>query len=407
MIVKDAGGPSLADYEKVAPPGQLDMLRRLGSTVSGRTMVHVNSTRWGGGVAEMLHRVLPLMRELGVGVRWEVIEGDDAFYSTTKCFHNALQGTEQVITDAMLDGFKATNRRNAERIDLAADVVMIHDPQPAALVDVRHRNPASSWVWRCHIDVSRPVRRVWTFLRDYVARYDGAIFSLPRFAQRLPIPQFLVYPAIDPLDEKNRELPPEDVDAALQRLGVPRDKPILLQVSRYDRFKDPIGVINAFKLVRRHHDARLVLAGGGAADDPEGAKVLAEVQQVASNDPDIHVLVLPNTAHYEINALQRAASVVFQKSTREGFGLTVAEALWKGKPVIGGAVGGITRQIVQGVTGYLVSSVEGAAFRCRELLSDPERAVRMGEAGREFVRHRFLITRLLGDDLALVATTRK
>ncbi len=407
MIVKDAGGPTLADYEKVAPPGQVDMLRRLGATVSGRTMLHVNSTRWGGGVAEMLHRILPLMRELGVGVRWEVLEGDDTFYSTTKCFHNALQGTEQVITDGMLDAFKATNRKNAERIDLGADVVLIHDPQPAALVDVRHRHPGSSWVWRCHIDVSRPVRRVWTFLRDYVARYDAAIFSLPRFAQRLPIPQFLVYPAIDPLDEKNRELPPEEVDAALQRLAVPRDKPILLQVSRYDRFKDPIGVVNAFKLVRRHHDARLVLAGGGAADDPEGAKVLAEVQQVASNDPDIHVLVLPNTAHYEINALQRAAAVVFQKSTREGFGLTVAEALWKGKPVIGGAVGGITRQIVQGVTGYLVSSVEGAAFRCRELLSDPERALRMGEAGREFVRHRFLITRLLGDDLALIATTRK
>jgi trehalose synthase len=407
MIVKDTGGPTLSDYEKVAPHGQLDMLRRLGSTVRGRTMVHVNSTRWGGGVAEMLHRILPLMRELGVGVRWEVIEGDDAFYSTTKCFHNALQGTEQVITDAMLDAFRATNRKNAERIDLGADVVLIHDPQPAALVDVRHRHPGSSWAWRCHIDVSRPVRRVWTFLRDYVARYDAAIFSLPRFAQRLPIPQFLVYPAIDPLDEKNRELAPEEVDAVLQRLAVPRDKPILLQVSRYDRFKDPIGVVNAFKLVKRHHDVRLVLAGGGAADDPEGAQVLAEVQQVASNDPDIHVLVLPNTAHYEINALQRAAAVVFQKSTKEGFGLTVAEALWKGKPVIGGAVGGITRQIVQGVTGYLVSSVEGAAFRCRELLSDPERALRMGEAGREFVRHRFLITRLLGDDLALVATTRK
>ncbi len=407
MIVKNQGAPTLADYEKVAPPGQLDLLRRLASKVQGRSLVHVNSTRWGGGVAEMLHRLLPLMGELGVGVRWEVIEGDDAFYATTKCFHNALQGTEQVVTDQMLEAYKATNRRNSDTVDLDADVVLIHDPQPAALVDVRGRRPGSAWVWRCHIDASRPVRRVWSFLRDYVVKYDAAIFSLPKFAQRLPIPQFLVFPSIDPLDEKNRDLPPDQVDAILQRLGIPRDKPILLQVSRYDRFKDPIGVVNAYKLVKRHHDCRLVLAGGGASDDPEGAQVLAEVQQFASGDPDIHVLVLPNTAHLEINALQRAATVVFQKSTKEGFGLTVAEALWKGKPVIGGAVGGITRQIVQGVTGYLVSSVEGAAFRCRELLSDPERAVKMGEAGREFVRHRFLITRLVADDLALIATTKK
>lgn len=407
MIVKNQGAPTLADYEKVAPPGQLDLLRRLASKVQGRSLVHVNSTRWGGGVAEMLHRLLPLMGELGVGVRWEVIEGDDSFYATTKCFHNALQGTEQVVTDQMLEGYKQVNKRNAESVNLDADVVLIHDPQPAALVDVRGRRPGAAWVWRCHIDASRPVRRVWSFLRDYVVKYDAAIFSLPKFAQRLPIPQFLVYPAIDPLDEKNRDLPPDQVDAILQRLGIPRDKPILLQVSRYDRFKDPLGVVNAYKLVKRHHDVRLVLAGGGASDDPEGAQVLAEVQQFASGDPDIHVLVLPNTAHLEINALQRAATVVFQKSTKEGFGLTVAEALWKGKPVIGGAVGGITRQIVQGVTGYLVSSVEGAAFRCRELLSDPERAIKMGEAGREFVRHRFLITRLVADDLALIATTSK
>jgi trehalose synthase len=406
VIVKEQG-PTLADYEKVAPHGQVDMLRRLGERVKGRSLVHVNSTRWGGGVAEMLHRLLPLMGELGVNVRWEVMDGDESFYATTKCFHNALQGTEQVITDQMLEAYRATNKRNAERLDLGSDVVLIHDPQPAALVDERAKRPGASWIWRCHIDLGRPVRRVWSFLRDYIVKYDAAIFSLPKFAQRLPIPQFLEYPAIDPLDAKNRELGAEEVDLVLQRLGIPRDKPIVLQVSRYDRFKDPIGVVNAYKIVKRHHDVRLVLAGGGAADDPEGARVLAEVEAFASGDPDIHVLVLPNTAHLEINALQRAATVVFQKSTKEGFGLTVAEALWKGKPVIGGAVGGITRQIVQGVTGYLVSSVEGAAFRCRELLSDPERARQMGEAGREFVRHRFLVTRLVADDLALIATTRK
>jgi trehalose synthase len=406
-LIVQAHGPSLADYEKVAPPGQLDLLRRVAEKARGRSLVHVNSTRYGGGVAEMLHRLLPLMGELGVKVRWEVIEGDETFYATTKCFHNALQGTEQVVTDVMLEAFRETNRRNAASLDLDADLVMIHDPQPAALVLERDRRPASAWLWRCHIDASRPVRRVWSFLRDYIVRYDAAIFSLPKFAQRLPIPQFLVYPAIDPLDDKNRELPPEQVDSILESLSVPRDKPILLQVSRYDRFKDPVGVVNAFRIVRRHHDCRLVLAGGGASDDPEGAQVLAEVEAVASKDPNIQVLVLPNTAHLEINALQRAATVVFQKSTKEGFGLTVAEALWKGKPVIGGSVGGITRQIVQGVTGYLVSSVEGAAFRCRELLADPERAKAMGAAGREFVRHRFLITRLVADDLALIATNAR
>ena len=403
MIVRNESARTLSDYEKVAPPGQLELLQRLAERVKGKSFLHVNSTRYGGGVAEMLHRLLPLMTELGVRARWEVIEGEEAFYATTKAFHNALQGMEQAISESMLEAYRQTNLRNASKIDLAADLVLIHDPQPAALALSRPQHPSSSWVWRCHIDASRPVRRVWSFLREYVLLYDAALFSLPKFAQRLPIPQFLIYPAIDPLDDKNRELDDEQVSGLLERLSIPRDKPILLQVSRYDRFKDPVGVVNAFKLVKRHHDCRLVLAGGGATDDPEGAQVLAEVQAATSNDPDIHVLVLPNTAHLEINALQRAATVVLQKSTREGFGLTVSEALWKGKPVVGGSVGGINMQIVQGRTGYTVSSVEGAAFRCRELLSDPERAKAMGATGREFVRHRFLITRLLADDLALLA----
>ena len=403
MIVRDEGQRTLADYEKVAPPGQLELLHRLADKVKGKTFLHVNSTRFGGGVAEMLHRLLPLMTELGVTPRWEVIEGEEAFFATTKAFHNALQGVEQALTEPMLEAYRQTNRLNAAKMDLGADLVLIHDPQPAALVEERARHPRSAWVWRCHIDASRPVRRVWSFLREYVVKFDAAIFSLPKFAQRLPIPQFLVYPAIDPLDDKNRELDEDQVNGILHRLSIPRDKPILLQVSRYDRFKDPVGVVNAWKLVKRHHDCRLVLAGGGATDDPEGAQVLVEVQAATANDPDIHVLVLPNTAHLEINALQRAATVVLQKSTREGFGLTVSEALWKGKPVVGGSVGGINIQIVQGRTGYTVSSVEGAAFRCRELLSDPDRAKAMGATGREFVRHRFLITRLLADDLALLA----
>jgi trehalose synthase len=258
-----------------------------------------------------------------------------------------------------------------------------------------------AWIWRCHIDVSHPQRRAWSFLRKYVVQYDGAIFSLPKFAQRLPIPQYLMYPSIDPLADKNRPLPPEEVGAVLDGLEVPRDKPILLQVSRFDRFKDPVGVINAYRIVKKYDDCRLILAGGGAVDDPEGAQVLAEVQDAARGDPDIHVLVLPPTAHYEINALQHAAAIIIQKSTKEGFGLTVAEGMWKGKPVIGGFAGGITVQIIYGVTGYTVNSVEGCAFRIRHLLNNPELIPRMGAAGREHVRRSFLITRQLVDELAL------
>lgn len=390
---------TLDHYRAVTPPGTVDMLYRASERVQGRHFTHVNSTRLGGGVAEMLQRILPLLNELGVMTRWEVLQGDEEFFRVTKSFHNALQGQEQVVTAAMLDHYLETNRRNAARLDLESDLVFIHDPQPAALI--AHRK-AGAWIWRCHIDVSHPQRRVWAFLRPLVSRYAGAVFSLPRFAQRLMIPQYLVYPSIDPLSDKNRELPEPEVAAILERLGVPRDKPILLQVSRFDRFKDPLGVIQAYRLVKKHNDCRLVLAGGGAADDPEGPKILAEVQSTAAGDPDIHILVLPENANLEINALQRAATIVLQKSTREGFGLTVAEAMWKGKPVIGGFAGGITVQIVFGTTGYTVNSVEGAAFRARYLLNNPELASRMGENAREYVRRNFLVTRDLADHIALL-----
>ena len=392
-------GRSLRRYREVAPPGSVDALFRFSEGVQGKRFVHVNSTRHGGGVAEMLQRLLPLLNELGVETRWEVLQGDEEFFRITKSFHNALQGQQQPISDEMLAYYLETNRRNAEHLDLDGDLVLIHDPQPAALIEHRKRG---AWVWRCHIDASHPQRRVWAFLRSLVSRYDAAVFSLPRFAQRLKIPQYLIYPSIDPLSDKNRDLPPEEVDAVLSRLGIPRDKPILLQVSRFDRFKDPVGVIQAFRRVKKHDDCRLVLAGGGAVDDPEGPKVLAEVQAAAAGDPDVHVLVLPDDSHIEINALQRAATIVLQKSTREGFGLTVAEAMWKGKPVIGGFAGGITVQIVFGTTGYTVNSPEGAAFRARYLLNNPELAKRMGEAAREYVRRNFLVTRDLADLLALL-----
>lgn len=391
---------TLEAYREVAPPGTVDFLKRLARRVEGQRMLHVNSTRLGGGVAEILHRLVPMLEELGIRARWEVMAGSDAFYRTTKGFHNALQGTRQRLTADMYEAYLACNRENAARLDLEAEVVMIHDPQPAPLIDVR--KPGAKWIWRCHIDLSTPQRSVWQFLRPYVVRYDAAVVSLPKFAQRLPIPQFLIYPSIDPLSDKNRELPVEEVDRILQRLGVPRDKPILLQVSRFDRFKDPIGVVEAYRLVKKSHECRLVLAGGAAVDDPEGAEVLAEVQEAVGTDPDVHILLLPPTAHIEINALQRAAAIVFQKSTREGFGLTVAEALWKGKPVIGGQTGGITVQIIPGLTGFTVNSPEGAAFYTRRLLNEPDLMATIGRQGRDYVRHRFLITRHLQDYLGVM-----
>lgn len=393
-------GITLEDYRDVAPPGTVDFLRRLARNMQGKRMLHINSTRYGGGVAEILHRLVPMLEELGIKARWDVMTGSDIFYKTTKSFHNALQGMKQVITAEMYEAYLACNRENAKTLDLEADVVMIHDPQPAPLIEVR--KPGAKWIWRCHIDISTPQRSVWKFLRPYVSRYDAAIVSLPKFAQRLSIPQFLIYPSIDPLSDKNRELPAEEVDRILERLGIPRDKPILLQVSRFDRFKDPVGVVEAYRLVKKSHDCRLVLAGGTAVDDPEGAEVLAEVQLAVGTDPDVHILLLPPTAHTEINALQRAATIVYQKSTREGFGLTVAEALWKGKPVIGGQTGGITVQVIPGVTGFTVNSPEGAAFYTKRLLNEPDLMTAIGNQGKEYARHRFLITRHLQDYLGVM-----
>jgi len=393
-------GITIESYREVTPKGTVDFLLRLSDRVRGLRFVHINSTKFGGGVAEILTRLVPMMNELGVKAEWEIIEGDPGFFATTKAFHNALQGTEQVFSEEMLEHYLEINRKNAERLRVGGDLVLIHDPQPAALIEARPTE--GKWVWRCHIDLSTPQRRAWAFLRRFVARYDAAIFSLPAFAQHLPIPQFLVYPSIDPLAQKNRRMSKKEIANILEALRVQDDKPILLQVSRFDRFKDPIGVINAYRMVKRYYDVRLVLAGGGAGDDPEGDKVLAEVREAAAHDPDVHVLDLPSTAHLQINALQRAATIVIQKSTREGFGLTVAEAMWKGKPVIGGDTGGITAQIIYGVTGYTVNSVEGAAHWIRHLLGNPQLAQKMGEAGREHVRQNFLITRHLRDYLSLL-----
>jgi len=387
-------------YRGVAPAGTVDLLYRLADRLKGKSLLHVNSTRWGGGVAEMLHRLVPLFVSLGINTRWEVLEGTPLFYKVTKSFHNALQGDAQNITDEMYKEYVRVNKQNAQKLDLNADVAIIHDPQPAAFISQKPRN--AKWLWRCHIDASRPQRKVWQFLSKYVEKYNGAIFSLPGFAQKLKAPQYLMYPSIDPLSDKNKDLGPEEVQAVLRRFEIPTDKPIILQVSRFDRFKDPIGVIKAYQMAKKYNDCYLVLAGGGAADDPEGAQVLQEVRDAAAKDKDMFILDLPADSNIEINALQRAAAVILQKSLKEGFGLTVSEAMWKGKPVIGGFVGGITAQIMYGATGYTVNSVEGCAYQIRYLLNNPDSANRMGAAAKEFTRRNFLITRHLVDYLSLM-----
>lgn len=392
---------TLADYAPIVGEEVVGQLYRLAEHLQGRRFVHINSTAVGGGVAEILTRAVPLLNQLGLETTWEVITGDHAFFEVTKTFHNGLQGFKVQLTPSMLEHYREVNRENARRFTWEADVVFVHDPQPAYLIeDLRPR--ARSWVWRCHVDVSRPNLAVWRFLREIVKKYDASVFSMSQFAQNLPHPQYLIRPSIDPLSEKNRDLTEEEIRAVLQRLGIEKDKPLILQISRFDSFKDPLGVIQAFKLVRRHTPCKLVLAGGEATDDPEGPEILAQVQEAAHGDPDIQVFLLPPDAHHEVNALQRAADIIVQKSTREGFGLTVTEAMWKGKPVIGGAVGGIVLQLRDYHTGFLVHSPEGCAFRIRYLLHRPEMARRLGQTAREFVRTHFLITRHIRDYLTLM-----
>jgi len=392
-------------YAEVAGPDVIDQLRQLAAPLRGKKIVHVNSTRTGGGVAEILNRLVPLMQELGLDTSWEQIAGGDEFYRCTKGFHNGLQGQSVSIGESLQRAYEEANARHAEahRESLeAADVVFVHDPQPALLL--RHcPRRRGKWVWRCHIDISRPHRPVWKYLRPIVDEYDGSIFSLAAFAQPLSHPMYLVPPSIDPLSEKNVPLERAEVEAVAGQYGLDPDRPTMLQVSRFDRFKDPVGVIEAYRLVKAFvPSVQLVLAGGSATDDPEGDAVLAEVRAAAADDPDIHLLVLPADAHRTINALQRAADIVLQKSIREGFGLTVTEALWKGKPVIGGDTGGIRLQVVDHHTGFLVSTPEGAALRIRFMLNNRAKMEEMGAKAREFVRENFLLTRHLREYLALI-----
>lgn len=396
----------LDDYSGVVGTGEIDEMRALAKPLSGRTVQMVNSTAVGGGVAEILNRLVPLAEELGLNIRWEVMTGGDDFFEVTKAFHNALHGEAYHPEPAHFEIFRAYNEQNVKRIPLDAEFVIIHDPQPAGLIQAREPK-TGRWMWRCHIDLSHPSPSVWSFLESYVSQYDGAIFSSPQFARQLPIPQYLFYPAIDPLSEKNRELEPEFIMQVLTRYSIDPLRPILTQISRFDRLKDPVGVVRAYRIVRRYFDCQLVLAGGSATDDPEGAEVLKEVRRAAEDDPDIKVLELPPWAPLEVNALQRASSIIIQKSLREGFGLTVSEALWKKKPVVASAVGGIPNQIIHKHTGLLAHSVEGTAYQIRYLLSHPEIAARLGEQGHAHVKENFLITQNLKRYLTLFLASQQ
>ncbi|HXH82313.1 MAG TPA: glycosyltransferase [Candidatus Tectomicrobia bacterium] len=387
------------DYRRVAPPGAVDIILRLAERVRGRGMLHVSGGRFGGGPAEILRALVPMMTDLGIEARWEITGGDPIFYSTATALRAGLEGGERALTDQALDHFVEMSRVNAKKLNLEADVALVHDVQPATLVE--HRRDGARWVWRCHFDCSQAQRRAWTFFRPWLAQYDAAVFSLPKFTRRLAIPKFIIHPSIDPLSEKNRDLAPREVTTILKALGVAQDKPLLVQIGPFTPAADPLGVLNAYRLVRKYHNVRLVLAGT-AAGERESVETLAELREAAHHDPDLVVLELPPDAHLQINALQRAATIVLQKSVRERFGLGAAEAMWKGKPVVGGFAGGLTQQIIYDVTGYTVHSVEGAAFRLRHLLNSPELIARMGAAGREHVRRAFLITRHLTDYLALL-----
>jgi len=388
---------SLNEYVPIVGQSIINDLRLLGERLKGRVVQNINSTPVGGGVAEMLSRLVPLFKELGIDARWDVIKGGEQFFEVTKKFHNALHGRAEDIRRADFEIFMKTSEENIKNVDTYGDIVFIHDPQPIALIKKKSKN---KWLWRCHIDVSDPGERIWSFLKDFIVRYDAAVFSAPSFSRKLPIKQFLIAPSIDPLSDKNKELPEEDIEAVLKKYNIERDKPIITQISRFDRLKDPLGVIEAYLLVKKYIDCQLILAGGTAADDPEGLQVLAAVQEKAKNNKDIHILLLPQS-DLEVNALQRASDVIVQKSIREGFGLTVAEALWKEKPVVASHVGGIPMQIEHKYSGLLCRSIEGAAFSIKQLLNSPGYAKKLGANGKEHIKNEFLITRHLRDYMLL------
>jgi trehalose synthase len=389
----------IEEYTSLVGEAVIEELFLLARHLEGKSIQNINSTAVGGGVAEILTRMLPLLKQLGLKSQWDVIKGDEKFYSITKKMHNGLHGKPVDITKDEFDHFLSVNQTNASELEVG-DIVFVHDPQPIALIDFCTRK-GRKWVWRCHIDFSDPNQGVWTFLEHYIRRYDAAVFSAPAFARPLPIEQVLISPSIDPLSEKNKELPGSFIEDVFARFGIDRSRPVVTQISRFDYLKDPVGVIKAYKLAKKHVDVQLILAGGGATDDPEGPDVMEQVRKEADKDGDVHILFLPPASDLEINALQRGSTIILQKSLREGFGLTVSEALWKGKPTIATAVGGIPLQISHKYSGILTHSIQGTAQWIKQLINEPEYARRLGANGKEHIKNNFLITRHIKDYLLL------
>ncbi len=385
----------LDDYAPLVGLDTVERIRRKGAALRDRRAVHVNGTYLGGGVAEMLASLVPLFVETGLPTEWRILRGHGEFFDVTKGIHNALQGDQTPQTDAQFAVYLDVVAENAQWNHLDHDFVVIHDPQPLPLIV--HYARTGCWFWRCHIDLSVPNDRCWQVLRPFVESYDAVIATLEDYQQTRAVPHHYFMPAIDPFSDKNRPMDADEVARRLQEADIPTDLPLVAQVSRFDPWKDPQGVIEAARLAREQVDCRLLLLGNLASDDPEGQGIFDGLV----HHQDDHILIRCGDDPLLVNALQRAASVIIQKSLREGFGLTVTEALWKGTPVIGGDVGGIRHQIVDGENGYLVSSVEQCAQRIVDLVRDDEGRRVMGERGREVVARKFLVTRLLEQYLDL------
>ncbi|MBA7610620.1 Trehalose synthase [subsurface metagenome] len=393
--MKHRGIVQVEDYEQFVGAETIERIREKAKPLQDLHVANVNSTYYGGGVSQLLSPLTLLMNNLGIKTGWRVVHGSPDFFSVTKKMHNALQGGEINLTGRKTQLYEQVVYENSIRNHLDHDVVIIHDPQPLPMINhYRRRGP---WIWRCHIDLSRPNEELWNYLVPFVEKYDAVILSSKDYEQKLTTPQLFFMPAIDPLSIINRELSQGEVDERLNHYNIPTDLPLVVQISRFDRWKDPEGVIQAFKLARKEVDCTLVLLGNVATDDPEGEDVYRSL--LGSREERIIILTRQDGAL--VNALQRRAAVVLQKSIREGFGLTVAEAMWKGTPVIGGNVGGIRYQIDNGVNGFLVSSVEEAAERIVQLIKDRELRERLGEKAKETVRQRFLLTRYLEQYLDL------
>jgi trehalose synthase len=400
----NAGHKSLADYASITARGLMDEIRRLAESLQGKRVLHLSATAFGGGVAEINYTLVPLMADAGIDVEWRIIRGGDEFFSVTKTIHNALQGNPQGLSDEQMQIYRRYSALNAEELEDVYDYVIVHDPQPLGMIEQFPRSRAK-WIWRGHIDFSAPNPQVMEFLLPWLRRYDGAIFHLREYVPRaagLP-PCYIWPPAIDPLAPKNMALSPEDAAYIVDQFGIDVERPLLTQVSRFDPWKDPLGVIDAYREVKSAEpDVQLALVGSMAHDDPEGWDFYNQTVAYAGGDPDIYILSnLNNVGSVEVNAFQVHSKAVLQKSIKEGFGLTVSEALWKARPVVAGRVGGIVVQIDDGETGWLVDSATECAQACLEILRSPEEARRRALAGKEHVRRNFLTPRLLRDWLVL------